>query len=127
MYYIYASLALFFTVSTAAANSNNMIDINPDEKPEVAIETLCAAFPDLKSCQQSKSLFLEFRQPTKHFRLKTNFIFHFRLFKLKKKLFSVEPMEKRKSAYMRFGRSSPSEFEEMPMNEMEKRKSAYMR
>ena len=86
MYYIYASLALFFTVSTAAANSNNMIDINPDEKPEVAIETLCAAFPDLKSCQQSKSLFLEFRQPTKHFRLKTNFIFHFRLFKFKKKI-----------------------------------------
>ena len=124
MYYIYASLALFFTVSTAAANSNNMIDINPDEKPEVAIETLCAAFPDLKSCQQSKLLFPKFRQPKKAFSLKDKLYFSFTF---KKKLFSVEPMEKRKSAYMRFGRSSPSEFEEMPMNEMEKRKSAYMR
>lgn len=38
-------------------------------------------------------------------------------------------MEKRKSAYMRFGRSSPFDggVDEMASGDMEKRKSAYMR
>jgi len=42
--------------------------------------------------------------------------------------FESSPMEKRKSAYMRFGkRSSPVELDDVEGSPMEKRKSAYMR
>jgi len=42
--------------------------------------------------------------------------------------FETSPMEKRKSAYMRFGkRSSPAELDDVEGSPMEKRKSAYMR
>jgi uncharacterized protein with PIN domain len=97
--YIFASLALFLTIaSSTIVQPNNILDYNPEERPEIAIQTICSAYPELKSCQQ------------------------------------IEPMEKRKSAYMRFGKRSlaSSSFDggdEMPLvgGSMEKRKSAYMR
>jgi len=59
---------------------------------------LCTHFPGLSACQQLR----EFE--------------------------TTQPMEKRKSAYMRFGkRSSPVELDEQEGSPMEKRKSAYMR